>query len=187
MLLIVAATEGELRAAREIEGVDTLVCGVGPVDAASRVAQHLAAHDSITAVLHVGIAGCRRESSHEIGDLVVGEVSVYCDARSALVAQHASPSEAFIELLTETLGCERASIGTSARVGGTSGCTVEAMEGFGVIRAANLAGVPAVEVRCISNEVEESDRSRWDFAGSIDKLQQAIATIVQVLDMAEVN
>ncbi len=34
-------------------------------------------------------------------------------------------------------------IGTSARVGGTSGCDVEAMEGFAVLRAAELAGVPA--------------------------------------------
>ena len=42
-------------------------------------------------------------------------------------------------------------IGTSAAVGGlTSGeLRVEAMEGFGVLRACAQAGVPAVEVRAI--------------------------------------
>jgi hypothetical protein len=37
-------------------------------------------------------------------------------------------------------------IATAARVGGSSGYQVEAMEGFGVLRAAELAGVPALEV-----------------------------------------
>jgi nucleoside phosphorylase len=37
------------------------------------------------------------------------------------------------------------------------------MEGFGVLRAAQRAGVPAVEVRVISNEIDEADRARWRF------------------------
>mgnify|MGYP002621079614 CR=1 FL=1 len=43
------------------------------------------------------------------------------------------------------------------------GCDVEAMEGFGVLRAAQLAGVPAIEVRVISNVIEEADRRLWRF------------------------
>jgi hypothetical protein len=69
-------------------------------------------------------------------------------------------------------------IGTSARVGGTlhadpagdppdddweDGCDVEAMEGFAVLRAAERAGVPALEVRAVSNDIEERDRARWHF------------------------
>ena len=38
------------------------------------------------------------------------------------------------------------------------------MEGFGVLRAAALAGVPAVEVRVVSNAIGEPDRARWRFA-----------------------
>ena len=41
------------------------------------------------------------------------------------------------------------SIGTSACVGGTSTCHVEAIKGFGVLRTAQLAGVPAIEARAI--------------------------------------
>src|SRR5919201_1114051 len=40
---------------------------------------------------------------------------------------------------------------------------LEAMEGFGVLRAAALAGVPAVELRAVSNAVDETDRSLWRF------------------------
>ena len=61
---------------------------------------------------------------------------------------------------------QRLPIATSARVGGGDRA-VEAMEGFGVLRAAALAGVPAVELRAISNVVEEQDRAKWDFAAGL--------------------
>ena len=48
------------------------------------------------------------------------------------------------------------------------------MEGFGVLRAAALAGVPAVEVRAISNEIGEPDRRRWRIAEAIDTLSIAV-------------
>ncbi len=61
---------------------------------------------------------------------------------------------------------------------------VEAMEGFAVLRAAALAGVPALEVRAISNEVGEHDRSRWRIddalaalSGSLPELVAAFATV----------
>ncbi len=60
-------------------------------------------------------------------------------------------------------GASRHVIGTSGRVGRTTGCEVEAMEGFAVLRAAALAGVPAIEVRVISNAIEDTDRALWHF------------------------
>ncbi len=41
---------------------------------------------------------------------------------------------------------------------------VESMEGFAVLRAAAIAGVPAIEVRGISNYVGDRTKSEWDFA-----------------------
>ncbi len=185
MLLIVAATEGELLAAHSIEGVDTLVCGVGPVDAAANVARRLAERPSIVAVLHIGIAGCRRGSGHALGDMVVGDESVYCDTQSPLVTTSLQPSRDMVRHIVTSCGYPQCAIGTSARVGGTTGCDIEAMEGFGVLRAASMAGIPAVEVRCVSNEIEEPDRSRWDFSGAIERLQQDIARIVAALTGVE--
>ena len=67
---------------------------------------------------------------------------------------------------SELPAAQRLPIATSARVGGGDRA-VEAMEGFGVLRAAALAGVPAVELRAISNVVEEQDRAKWDFAAGL--------------------
>ena len=69
-------------------------------------------------------------------------------------------------------------IGTSARVGGSAGCDVEAMEGFAVLRAAELAGVPAVEVRAVCNEVAEPDRARWRFDEGLELLRSALPGLV---------
>jgi hypothetical protein len=74
-------------------------------------------------------------------------------------------------------------IATCARVGGGGGAgyEVEAMEGFGVLRAAALAGVPAVELRAISNAVDEPDRSRWRFDDALAALAAAVEQLVEVL------
>jgi murein DD-endopeptidase MepM/ murein hydrolase activator NlpD len=66
VLLVVAATEPELRGAG---GAETLVCGIGPVDAAAATARALAASRA-DALLHVGIAGCRRGCGLALGALV---------------------------------------------------------------------------------------------------------------------
>ena len=73
-------------------------------------------------------------------------------------------------------------IHTSAAVGGARNVSsqahlVEAMEGFGVLRAAALAGVPAVEVRAISNEIGEDDRARWDIDAGLAALTLVLPTM----------
>ena len=58
---------------------------------------------------------------------------------------------------------------------------VEAMEGFGVLRAAMLAGVPALEVRAISNEIGEPDRERWRIDEAIDVLVAALPDLLEAV------
>jgi len=72
-------------------------------------------------------------------------------------------------------------IGTSARVGGASECEVEAMEGFAVLRAAKLAGVPAVEVRAVSNQIDEPDRQRWRIDDALAALEAALPRLISAL------
>jgi hypothetical protein len=69
-------------------------------------------------------------------------------------------------------------IATSGRVSGGSGCDVEAMEGFGVLRACALAGVPAVELRAVSNDIDEADRARWRFDDALAALADAVARVL---------
>jgi futalosine hydrolase len=163
-VLVVAATDRELGHVRRF---DTFCCGIGPVEAAVRTAQALAEHRP-DAVLHVGIAGAR---AIEPLSVVIGSESVYEDAHGPFVAARVEPDAALLARVRAALpDAHVLPIGTSARVGGTNECTVEAMEGFGVLRACELAGVPAVELRVISNSPDEPDRAKWRFEEAFELL-----------------
>jgi futalosine hydrolase len=175
-ILVVAATPRELECAA---GAETLACGIGPVEAAAATARALAGSRP-EAVLHVGLAGGR---GIEPGTLVLGSESLYCDLHADLhVARRTQPDEALLAAARGALTDARVlPIGTSAAVGGTTGCDVEAMEGFAVLRAAELAGVPAVELRAVSNEIEEPDRGRWHFDDGFAALEAAVPRLLAAL------
>ena len=171
-ILVVAATDKELAPA---PGWRTLRCGVGPVEAAAATAAAIAQHRP-RAILHVGIAGSRRRPVLEPPSLVIGAESVYCDVvpDSRWAPRTITPSDVLLEAAQRVLpDAITLPIGTSARVGGTTGVDIEAMEGFAVLRAAQLADIPAIEVRAISNEIGEPDRTRWRF-------DEAFAAIIAV-------
>ncbi len=175
MLLVVAATP------RELEGAGaeaTLACGIGPVEAAVRTAAALAERRP-RALLQVGIAGVRRGCGIALLDAVIGTESLYCDAD---LARPLLPDPGLLEAARRALPEAHAEpIGTSGRVGDSHTARVEAMEGYGVLRAAQLAGVPALELRVVSNEIEEADRSRWLFEEAFDRLAAATAAVVAAL------
>ena len=174
MILVVAATPDELRGA---EGAATLVCGVGPVEAAARTATALAGQTP-DAVLNVGIAGSRLFDEPLF---VVGSEAVYCDADDPRWIELRVPADPGLVLAARRAlpGARLEPIGTSARVGGSSGCEIEAMEGYAVLRAAALAGVPAVEVRVLSNAVGEPDRAKWRFDDAKAALAAALPALIQ--------
>jgi nucleoside phosphorylase len=173
MLLVVAATADELAGAA---GAETLVCGVGPVEAAARTAAALQ-RSRPDSVLHVGIAGAR---AFDGPALVIGSEAVYCDADDPRwIELRAAPDAGLLEAARRALPEARVEpIGTTARVGGSSGCEVEAMEGYAVLRAASLAAVPAVEVRVLANAVGEPDRARWRLAEAKDALAAALPALI---------
>jgi futalosine hydrolase len=174
-VLLLAATD------RELAGLDGVVCGVGPVDAAAATARALAER-SPRAAVNVGLAG-----AHGFGapELVLGSESIYCDAGSPLVAALARPSRELLAAARDALPAARVCpIGTSARVNGSTGCLVEAMEGFAVLRACELAGVPALELRVTVNEISEPDRGRWRFDDGIELLARTLPRLLEALRAA---
>ena len=176
-MLVVAATERELAL---LEGADTFSCGIGPVEAALQTARAIAERRP-DAVLHVGIAGAH---GIEPPALVLGSEAVYCDvidAGSTLPrVERVRPDAALLERVRGVLPeAHVLPIATCGRVGGGAGCDVEAMEGFGVLRACELAGVPAVELRAISNSPGEPDRAKWHF----DEAFAALADALKRLDV----
>lgn len=179
-VLVVAATERELAVAA---GWRTLCCGVGPVEAAAATAAAIALHRP-TAILHVGIAGSRRRPPLVPPALVIGLSSTFCDIdpTNRWAPRAIMTPTTLIEAARRAVpGAVILPIGTSARVGGTTDTDVEAMEGFGVIRAAQLAGVPAIEVRAISNEIAEPDRARWRFDEAFAAIIAATPSLVAEL------
>jgi futalosine hydrolase len=178
VILVVAATERELAGA---VGAPGLVCGVGPVDAAAATAAAIASNRP-RAVLHVGIAGARRGSGIVATDLVVGSESVYSDLTYDLATRSVFASAELVAAATRALpGARVIPIGTSGRVGG-GGFDVEAMEGFGVLRAAERAGVQAVEVRAIANEIEEADRAAWRFDDAFEAIAAATPRLIEEIE-----
>ncbi len=180
-VLVLAATVMEVEWVR---GHETLATGVGPVEAAVRTAQRLA-HDAPDAVLHVGIAGARQASGLQIGEIIIGTESHYSDLSAqipSLVTTALPDPELFARIAALLPTAKQLPIATSAAIGGRHNCNVEAMEGFAVLRAAAHAGVPCVEVRAISNMVEESDRSKWDFAGGLQAIAIAARTVLDGLE-----
>ena len=113
--------------------------------------------------------------------LVIGSEARYCDLD---VAEHWAPrvvaaSPALLAVAARVLpSAPQIPIGMSARVGGTTGCDVEAMEGFSVLRAAQRAGVPAIEIRAISNDIEEPDRALWRFDEALAAITGVTPTLV---------
>jgi nucleoside phosphorylase len=178
-VLVVAATERELEL---VDGADILCTGIGPVEAALATARRLA-EGRPEAILHIGIAGAK---NLEPPALVLGSESVYCD-----LVDPASllPRVERVEPDPELLAAARRAlpdvhvlpIATAARVGDGAACEVEAMEGFGVLRAAALAGVPAVELRAVANAVGESDRSRWRIDDALAALQSAVPRVLEAV------
>lgn len=179
-VLVVAATSREL--AEGLPG-PTLLCGVGPVDAAARVAAALADFRP-AAILHVGIAGARRSAGLGPAQFVIGSVARYSDLQvpAKFAPQDVTPDARLLEAARGVLpGAVVLPIATVARVGASVDCEVEAMEGFAVLRAAQLADVPAIEVRAISNAIEETDRSRWHFDHAFAAITAATPRLVEAI------
>src|SRR5262245_29449026 len=173
LVLLVAATDIELC---DREG---LVCGVGPVEAAAATARELALRPP-GAVIHVGIAG-----GHGItpGGLVIGSESVYVDISAGIPVVDRLEADPILlakarEAVPEALVLP---IGTSGAVGGAvqGGLHVEAMEGFGVLRACRQAGIPGIEIRAISNELAENDRSRWRIGRALEARSDALPRVLE--------
>jgi futalosine hydrolase len=181
LILVVAATELELAATG---AADTLCCGIGPAESGIRTATTLAERRP-DALLHVGIAGA---TELEPLSVVIGTEAFYADivdpnSRMPKV-ERAYPAAELVEAAKRALpDAQLRPITSCARVGGGGACEVEAMEGFSVLRAAELAGVPAVEVRTIANHPGDSDRSLWRIEDALARLGEVVPLLLEELEL----
>lgn len=196
MILLAAAVEAELDFWQPRDGVATLITGVGPVEAACALATALAQH-RYSLVVNAGIAGTF-DGAAAIGDGVVVaddsiELGLESGASLALPAGtrlvEKAPSDAglvaqlgakgFPALHGITVARVTSSEATARRLAGELGAQVESMEGFAALRAAELAGVPAIELRGISNRCGDRAASGWNFAAGIAGLRRVLRALFE--------
>ncbi|MFN2460065.1 MAG: futalosine hydrolase [Candidatus Velthaea sp.] len=201
MILVVCAVAQELHALAPRAGVEVAAVGVGPVEAAAGAARALAARP-YRALLNAGIGGGFRARA-KVGDVVAVDIERYHELRREDGEPPALPGG--VTLVTDVrsdaalvaayrAAVPRANIGggvTSATITTTDAraaefarwydAAVESMEGFAILRAAELARVPALEIRGISNIVGDRASSGWDFRAGTVALAAAAGAFLDAL------
>lgn len=210
-ILIMTAVEAErdavLRGLRGADGFDVRLAGVGPALAAARTAAALAGGSyrlAISAGIGGGFAG-----RAAVGTLAVASDIVAADLgaetpdgfRGVDALGFGSTRVPVNAALAERLTAALRAAGLTAICGpvltvstatGTAataaelqsrvpGAAAEAMEGFGVAAAAADCGLPALELRAISNAVGPRDRSAWRIGDALAALEAACALFPEVL------
>jgi len=159
-----------------------LVTGVGPVEAAAATSRALATSKP-DILINAGIGGGFR------GRAAVGDAfAIETDHLAELGLEDGSPIPPLpggVRLVEKT-DSDRELIERCASIGARIGSAitvstittsdaraqmladrfeaeVEAMEGFAALRSAAVAGIPALELRGVSNLVGARERSGWDF------------------------
>ncbi len=203
MILVVAAVSKELDWLNSRAGVEVLITGVGPVDAAARVSKALTqAHYDV--VINAGIAGAMPGVA-KVGDsVVIGEEMLALEQENGEpislpqgnVLANRCPSDAALTEMITSLGfplvrgitvTHVTSNDATAMQLHSRGAEVESMEGFAVLRAAQLAGVPAVELRGISNIVGDRRNSGWDFEAGMGGLRRILNAALDLLHTSPAN
>lgn len=202
-VLVATAVEAErdavLRGLRGDGRFDVVVVGVGQAAAAAGTAAALAA-SRYRLVVSAGIGG-GFPGRAEIGSLVVASEIVAADLGAETPDGYLSIDElgfgsaripveaALADRLTEAIRLSGRIVRlgpalTLTTVTGTAdtavklakrvpGAACEGMEGFGVASAAQRFGLPALEIRAVSNAVGPRDKSAWRIGEALAALEAA--------------
>ncbi len=204
--LLVVPTELEARGLKEL-GFAPLICGMGPVASAAKVAYELAKH-SPDCILLWGLAGAYPGSGLEVpslvlvteeflGDLALCKGEHLEDLASHLPARRRYPLPDPPRRRVHSL-LERAGLSPTLGAGVTVSCVsgtrsrgeilarrfgalIENMEGAAVAQAAELAGVEMVELRVVSNLVEDPPQALWKIEEALSLGARALQALKEFI------
>ncbi|RLU86976.1 futalosine hydrolase [Streptomyces griseocarneus] len=190
--------------------VDAVAAGVGPAAAAAATATALTAAalagTPYGLVVSAGIGGGFTDGTAgaPVGSVVVSDTIVAADLGAETpggfvpvtdlgfgTVEH-RPPESLVHAVATATGARRGDILTVSTVTGSAdraralatlrpGALIEAMEGFGVAEAAAAHGVPALEIRSVSNAVGPRDRSAWRIGEALQALAEAFGALPEAL------
>jgi futalosine hydrolase len=180
VILLACAVEAELTFWEARDGVETLVTGVGPVEASCALTAELC-RKPYRLVVNAGLGGAF-DGAARIGEgVVVGDDAMEIASetgaplrlpRGERTVERARSDSALVSRLRDagfavvrgvTVARVTSSAQTARRLATELGAQIESMEGFAALRAAERMKVPAVELRGISNRCGERESSGWDF------------------------
>jgi len=202
--------QGLPEAIRRQPGMQCLVTGVGPVEAAMRLTDHLAGGAKRTKlVINFGVGGAYPASGLELLDLcladceILGDLGVETDGRLLPLPEAVRPPQRFPvdrHLLDHadktlqsaghavrrgpfvTLCCSTGTIHRGRMLQETYGGAIcENMEGAAVARVCSHYGLSFLELRCISNLVEDRDTAAWRLSEAAMKAAQCAGLIAASL------
>lgn len=197
-LIVCAATE--LESSLLLAHVPVLVTGVGAVNAALSLTRFLE-REGAKAVIVCGIGGAYPGSGLVVGDVVCAVSECYgdlganspggfLDMEALGFPVIAGPPAIYNILPLEIFPCERrgrfVTVNTCtgdndaalALAGRTDG-HVENMEGAAIAHVARLYGIPAGEIRGISNPVGNRDRAAWKVKEAAVNVQEALLAFLK--------
>lgn len=184
---------------------DVVAGGAGPAAAAAVTAFALAAaSEPYALVVSAGIGGGFAPAS-PVGSLVVATDIVAADLGAETPDGFVPvtglgfgrdtflPPECLVRDVAAATGAVPGPVltvstatGSAARTTGLlaahPGAAAEAMEGFGVAEAAAGLGVPALELRAVSNTVGPRDRAAWRIGDALAALTEAFGKIAPVVE-----
>lgn len=203
-VLVCFSTEREGHLLRRRYGGSSTVAlvrtGVGLVNAAHAVTRFVA-RDRPAAIVVCGVAGAYPNSGLRALDVVSAETECYGDLGATspagfldmralgfpvvdaevplynVLPMQVFPVERRVPFVTMSscTGTDEAATATEIRTRGA----VESMEGAAIAHVAHLEGIPAGEVRGISNMVGRRDRSAWRLAEASQAAQEALMAWIE--------
>ena len=198
-VLIVTAVQVEADAIGPIQNAQVIVSGIGRTNAAAATTEAIIKYGPFDYVFSVGLAGSLPEAGLEIGDIVVASACVYVEEGLFTPAGfqdmaglgfslgdftgNAVPVDPNMRVVLDAL-YRSGPIATVASCSGTdeaarevvrrTGAIAEAMEGAAVVHAAARLGIPAGELRAISNTTGDRTNQRWDLPRGLSALGKAV-------------
>lgn len=192
----------------ENERFTVALAGVGPMSAAANTATMLSTSE-YSLVINMGIAGGFPERA-KIGDVVValkmvaadlgaesedgfktieelgfGKSGLTCDPEIVGRVQKAIQQHSSISVHARTILTLSTVTGTDKSLKRLMQrfpeAGAEAMEGYGVATAAELKGIPCMEIRSISNLIGPRDREAWRIKDALDSLRTVSSILKEVL------
>lgn len=187
---------------RSVEGFELALTGIGKVNAAAAAARLLdpARH---SAVLSAGIAGSLPGSALALGDVVAASACVYadegletddgfkdCAAMGFPLGDFSGSAVPVDPVLLDSLRALAGRVAPIAtvstcsgsdalahKVAARTGAVAEAMEGAAVAQVAHRLGVPAGELRVISNTTGSRANQQWDLQGALTRLCEVLGRL----------